>query len=112
MTDDPDPVINLPQVTWAGLGLGLAAIAAGGGEAGAGILAAGQQAAMGKFLAYSRNQEATTDQAGRLFLSSTTSKILTALPIPLVMVPRDYQPGRNGSTALPWTGALPAVGRD
>ena len=28
--------------------LGLAAMAAGGGEAGAGILAAGQQAAMGK----------------------------------------------------------------
>ena len=29
MTDDPGPVINLPQVTWAGLGLGLAAIAVG-----------------------------------------------------------------------------------
>ncbi|QPT54463.1 universal stress protein [Rothia kristinae] len=51
-------------------------------------------------------------EAGRLFLSSTTSKILTALPIPLVVVPRDYQPGRNGSTALPWTGALPAIRRD
>ena len=29
MTDDPGPVINLPQVTWAGLGLGLATIAVG-----------------------------------------------------------------------------------
>ena len=32
--------------------LGLAAMAAGGGEAGAGIMAAGQQAALGKYLAF------------------------------------------------------------
>jgi predicted Zn-dependent protease len=34
--------------------LGIAAMAAGAGDAGAGILAAGQQAAMGKYLAYAR----------------------------------------------------------
>jgi predicted Zn-dependent protease len=49
--------------------LGAAAMAAGGGEAGAGIMAAGQQAALGKYLAYSRVQEAATDQAGAGFLS-------------------------------------------
>ena len=49
--------------------LGVAAIAAGGGEAGMGILSAGQQAAMGKFLAYSRTQEASADAAGATFLS-------------------------------------------
>lgn len=48
--------------------LGLAAIAAGGGEAGAGILAAGQQAAMGSFLAFSRQQESSTDAAGAKYL--------------------------------------------
>ena len=32
-------------------------------------MAAGQQAAMGKFLAYSRTQESTTDQAGAKYLS-------------------------------------------
>jgi predicted Zn-dependent protease len=37
--------------------LGAAAMAAGAGEAGMGVMAAGQQAAMGKFLAYSRTQE-------------------------------------------------------
>ncbi|HEU0045165.1 M48 family metalloprotease [Sphingomonas sp.] len=49
--------------------LGLAAIAMGGGEAGAGILAAGQQAALGKYLAFSRVQEATADAAGLKYLN-------------------------------------------
>ncbi len=49
--------------------LGIAAIAAGGGEAGAGILAAGQQAALGKYLAFSRVQEATADATGLKFLT-------------------------------------------
>ena len=48
--------------------LGLAAMAAGGGDAGAGILAAGQQAAMGKYLAFSRVQETTADATGAKFL--------------------------------------------
>jgi predicted Zn-dependent protease len=50
--------------------LGAAAIAAGAGEAGAGIFAAGQQAAMGKYLAFSRTQESAADQSGRRYLSS------------------------------------------
>lgn len=49
--------------------LGAAAIAAGAGEAGAGILAAGQQAALGKFLAFSREQERRADAAGARYLS-------------------------------------------
>ncbi len=48
--------------------LGAAAIAAGGAEAGMGILSAGQQAAMGKFLAFSRTQESSADAAGASFL--------------------------------------------
>jgi predicted Zn-dependent protease len=51
--------------------LGALAIAAGAGEAAMGIMAAGQQAAMGKFLAFSRAQEATADQAGALYLSKS-----------------------------------------
>ena len=50
--------------------LGIAAIAAGGGEAGAGILAAGQRAALGKLLAFTRNQEASADAAGARFLNT------------------------------------------
>ena len=48
--------------------LGIAAIAAGAGEAGAGIMAAGQQAAMGKVLAFTRVQEATADASAAKFL--------------------------------------------
>ena len=51
--------------------LGLAALAAGGGEAAAGIMAAGQQAALGKYLAFSRVQEATADATGLRFLTAS-----------------------------------------
>ncbi|MPT48494.1 MAG: tetratricopeptide repeat protein [Sphingobium sp.] len=50
--------------------LGAAALAAGGGEAGMGIMAAGQQAAMGKYLAFSRAQESSADLAGARYLSA------------------------------------------
>lgn len=56
-------------ITLLSLLLGVAAMAAGAGEAGAGIMAAGQQAAMSKFLAYTRTQESSTDQAGARYLS-------------------------------------------
>ena len=49
--------------------LGAAAIAAGAGEAGMGIFAAGQQAALGSFLAFSRAQESSADLAGASYLS-------------------------------------------
>lgn len=48
--------------------LGAAAIAAGGSEAGAGIFAAGQQAALGKYIAFTRVQEAGADESARRFL--------------------------------------------
>lgn len=48
--------------------LGIAAIAAGAPEAGAGILSAGTTAAEGKFLAFSRVQESTADATGAKFL--------------------------------------------
>jgi len=49
--------------------LGAAAMAAGAGEAGMGVLAAGQQAALGSFLAFSRVQENAADQAGAAYLT-------------------------------------------
>ncbi|MPS67518.1 M48 family metalloprotease [Novosphingobium aerophilum] len=50
--------------------LGAAAAAVGGGEAAMGVIMAGQQAAMGKYLAYSRSQEASADAAGAQYLST------------------------------------------
>jgi len=46
-----------------------AAIAAGAADAGMGIMAAGQQAALGTFLAFSRAQESSADLAGASYLS-------------------------------------------
>ncbi|WP_416375896.1 M48 family metalloprotease [Parasphingorhabdus sp.] len=57
-------------ITILSLILGAAAIAAGAGDAGMGILAAGQQAAMGKFLAFSRVQERSADSAGARYLEA------------------------------------------
>ncbi|WP_427966268.1 M48 family metalloprotease [Altererythrobacter sp.] len=49
--------------------LGIGAALAGGGDAAMGVLMAGQRAAMGKFLAFSRVQESSADAAGASFLS-------------------------------------------
>ena len=49
--------------------LGAAAMAAGAGEAGLGVIAAGQQAAMGRFLSFTRVQENSADQAGATYLA-------------------------------------------
>jgi predicted Zn-dependent protease len=56
-------------ITLLSLLLGAAAAAAGAPEAGMGIFMAGEQAAMGKYLAFSRAQEATADAASVKFLS-------------------------------------------
>jgi predicted Zn-dependent protease len=58
------------NVTILSLLLGVAAMAAGSGEAGAGILAAGQRAAIGKYLSFSRVQESSADAAGAKFLTA------------------------------------------
>ncbi len=56
-------------ITLVSMLLGAAAMAAGGAEAGLGIMAAGQQAALGKYLAFSRTQESSADLAGARYLS-------------------------------------------
>ena len=49
--------------------LGAAALLAGASEAGLGVIAAGQQAAIGNYLAFSRVQESSADAAGAEYLS-------------------------------------------
>ncbi|QWC56740.1 M48 family metalloprotease [Erythrobacter sp. 3-20A1M] len=49
--------------------LGAVAVAAGSAEAGMGAIMAGQRAALGKFLAFTRVQESSADAAGAKFLS-------------------------------------------
>ena len=50
--------------------IGAAAMAAGAGEAGMAAMMAGQSAAMGKYLAFSRGQESQADAAGAAYLAS------------------------------------------
>lgn len=56
-------------ITIATMILGALAIAAGAGDAGLGIMMAGQRAALGRFLAFSRTQESSADAAGASYLS-------------------------------------------
>ncbi|PKB13938.1 putative Zn-dependent protease [Novosphingobium kunmingense] len=49
--------------------LGAAAAVAGAGEAAMGVIMAGQQAALGKYLAFSRGQEEAADAAGAEYLA-------------------------------------------
>ena len=62
-------VSRATAITILSLVLGAAAMAVGAGEAGMGIMAAGQQAALGTFLAFSRAQESSADLAGASYLS-------------------------------------------
>lgn len=56
-------------ISLATLLLGAVALAAGAGDAGMGIMMAGQRAALGKFLAFSRTQESSADAAAVTYLS-------------------------------------------
>ncbi len=56
-------------ITIVSLLLGVAAAVAGAGEAAMGIIGAGQNAALGSFLAFSRTQESTADAAGASYLA-------------------------------------------
>ena len=56
-------------ITIATMILGAIAIAAGAGEAGMGVMMAGQRAALGNFLAFTRTQESSADAAGASYLS-------------------------------------------
>jgi predicted Zn-dependent protease len=58
-------------ITILSLLLGVAAAAAGAGDAGMGVMMAGQRAALGEFLAFTRAQEATADATGSRLLSQS-----------------------------------------
>ena len=58
-------------ISIATLVLGALAIAAGAGDAAMGVMMAGQQAAMGKFLAFTRSQEATADASAVKYLHAS-----------------------------------------
>jgi predicted Zn-dependent protease len=62
-------VRSATAITLLSLVLGLAAAAAGAPDAGMGLMMAGQRAAMGNFMAFTRAQESSADSAGASYLS-------------------------------------------
>ena len=64
-----DGIADATKITVLSLLAGIGAALAGAGDAAMGIMAAGQQAAMGRFLAFSRTQESSADAAGAQYLS-------------------------------------------
>ncbi len=60
---------NATRITLLSALAGVAAALAGAGDAAMGVMMAGQQAALGSFLAFTRTQEASADAAGAQFLS-------------------------------------------
>ena len=65
-----DGVGKATAITILSLVLGAAAMALGGGDAGMGIMAAGQQVAMGSLYSFTRAQESSADLAGAKYLSA------------------------------------------
>ena len=63
-------VSQASNISIATMVLGALALAAGAGEAGTALMMAGQRAALGNLLAFSRTQESTADQAGAKYLSA------------------------------------------
>lgn len=63
-----DAISKVGNISLLSLLVGVAAMAAGGGDAGMAAMAAGQSMAQGNYLAYSRSVEAVTDQAGAEFM--------------------------------------------
>ena len=66
-----DAIAKAGNISILSLLVGVAAMAAGGGDAGMAAMMAGQSMAQGNFLAYSRSVEAVTDQAGAEFLEKS-----------------------------------------
>ncbi len=61
---------NATRITLLSTLAGIAAAFAGGGEAAMGVMALGQQVAMGTYLGFRRDQEASADAAGVQYLSA------------------------------------------
>jgi predicted Zn-dependent protease len=97
-------------ITLLSMVLGLAAMAAGGGSAGAGIMAAGQQAAMGKYLAFSRTQESSADAAGARYLTTAGITGKGMLSFFKKLQQQEYRYTAGGPAADPFAQTHPLSG--
>ena len=77
--------------------LAAAAAAAGAGEAAMGVMMAGQRAALGKYLAFSRMQESSADAAGAEYLSKAGLSGRGSLEFFKKLQNMEFRYGRNPS---------------
>ncbi len=74
---------------------GVGAVLAGAGDAAMGIMMAGQQAALGKFLAFTRTQESSADAAGAQYLSDAGISGRGSLAFFGKLLNQEYRYARN-----------------
>ena len=98
-------------ITLLSLVLGIAAAAAGAGEAAAGIMSAGQTAALGKFLSFSRNTEATADAAAVRYLDTAGISGRGMISFFQKLQNEEFQYRADGSTIDPFAQTHPLSGQ-
>ncbi|PZO89391.1 MAG: peptidase M48 [Sphingomonas sanxanigenens] len=93
-----DGVKEATGITIVSLLIGIAAVAAGAGEAGLGAMGLGQQVAVNRFLTFSRAQEASADEAGVTFLSKAGISGKGSLSFFKKLQSQEYRYGRTLNT--------------
>ncbi|ABC64619.1 M48 family metalloprotease [Erythrobacter litoralis] len=90
--------------------LGAAAFAAGAGDAGMAAILAGQRAALGSFLAFSRVQEASADAAGAEYLSKAGISGRGSLAFFGKLLNQEFRYGRSQDDEAAFTRTHPLSG--
>ncbi len=90
--------------------IGIAAAAAGAGEAGMAAVMAGQRAALGKYLAFSRVQESAADAAGAQYLSDAGISGKGSLSFFGKLLNQEYRYGRSQSDEAQFNRTHPLSG--
>ncbi|WP_284123969.1 M48 family metalloprotease [Parerythrobacter aestuarii] len=98
------------NITILSLLLGVAAMAAGAGDAGMAAMMAGQSAAMGKFLAFSRAQESSADAAGAEYLSRAGITGKGSLEFFGKLLNQEFRYGRSQADEAQFTRTHPLSG--
>ena len=90
--------------------IGIAAVAAGAGEAGMAAVMAGQRAALGKYLAFSRVQESAADAAGAQYLADAGISGQGSLTFFGKLLNQEYRYGRSQSDETQFNRTHPLSG--
>jgi predicted Zn-dependent protease len=94
---NPDGTRGARNISILSLLVGIAAAVAGSGDAAMAAVMAGQQAALGKYLAFSRSQESSADAAGAEYLSKAGITGKGSLEFFGKLLNQEYRYGRSQS---------------